>query len=450
MGGFWTIFGPILTVIIALCTKNVIIALFAGICYLSILINGANFLAPMADYILQGIQGNGFILVLFIPLGVMLYFMRAGGGFKAFEEWAHRKVDSKKQANMLVFLLSLVIGVQDGLANIAIGRIVKPVVDRQKISPYKSAFYTASIAPNIATPFPAGTYFLFCVAMVGSFIPAENAIIFFYKVCGLSFYTWLAILVALLVALEILPDVGAMKKYQQLADEGINVRTGEQGEIKNVMGGEEIKPDMAAFLIPILSLVVTLVIFSLIAGEMVIVPGAFASAILTVVYVMLKGSVKPKDVGDGVVAGALEQAPLILMLTFAFVFGYMLQLVGFSDYIVKVFSGTMPGGIVPIVCFAASVGVAYTTGSLGSALVIMLPIALPLAGATGASLLLTFAATYSGSQWGDQTSPISDVLIENAGANEVDPVILSQCMLPYRLAVLGICAVLFTILGFVL
>lgn len=147
MGGFWTIFGPILTVIIALCTKNVIIALFAGICYLSILINGANFLAPMADYILQGIQGNGFILVLFIPLGVMLYFMRSGGGFKAFEEWAHRKVDSKKQANMLVFLLPLVIGVQDGLANIAIGRIVKPVVDRQKISPYKSAFYTASIAP---------------------------------------------------------------------------------------------------------------------------------------------------------------------------------------------------------------------------------------------------------------------------------------------------------------
>ena len=132
MGGILSVLAPVLTVAVALLTKNVIIALFIGIFYSSILINGVNFLVPMADYILQGIQGNGFILVLFIPLGVMLRFMRLGGGFKAFEEWAHRKVESAEKAGLLIFLVSLIIGVQDGLANIAVGRIVKPVVDRQR------------------------------------------------------------------------------------------------------------------------------------------------------------------------------------------------------------------------------------------------------------------------------------------------------------------------------
>ena len=98
MGGILSVLAPVLTVAVALLTKNVIIALFIGIFYSSILINGVNFLVPMADYILQGIQGNGFILVLFIPLGVMLRFMRLGGGFKAFEEWAHRKVESAEKA----------------------------------------------------------------------------------------------------------------------------------------------------------------------------------------------------------------------------------------------------------------------------------------------------------------------------------------------------------------
>lgn len=69
MGGVLSVLAPVLTVAVALLTKNVIIALFIGIFYSSILINGVNFLVPMADYILQGIQGNGFILVLFNPSG---------------------------------------------------------------------------------------------------------------------------------------------------------------------------------------------------------------------------------------------------------------------------------------------------------------------------------------------------------------------------------------------
>ena len=159
---------------------------------------------------------------------------------------------------------------------------------------------------------------------------------------------------------------------------------------------------------------------------------------------------KFQNFGNELVAGCLEQAGLILMLALCFTFGYMLELIQFSDFIVEIFAGTMPALAVPLVVFIVAVVISYATGFLGSSLVVMLPIAMPLALATGSNPILAFAATYSGSQWGDQSSPISDVLLENSGANEVDPVVLSKCQLPYRLIDLVITAAAFVILSLIL
>lgn len=442
---------PVLTVIMALLCKNVILALFFGIFYCAILLNGVNFLVPMADYILQGIQGNGFILVLFVMLGVSLRFMRIGGGFKAFENWANKKVASAEKAGLLVFLISLVIGVQDGLANILVGRIVKPVVDRQKMTPYKSAYITSSLAANIATPFPGGTYFLFCVAMAEAFFADQNPVVIFYKVCGLSVHTWLSIIICLLVVLKALPDLGEMKKQQALADQGVNVRQGSgDADLSALMGSDEEEGDWWPFLLATLGMVVFMVITSLIAGEIVVVPSAFLSAFATAIYVGIKKKMSFRQWGGEFCAGCLEQAGLILMLALCFTFGYMLQLVNFADIVVALFAGTMPPVLVPIILFFVSVVVSYATGSLGAALVVMLPVGIPLAFATGANAILTFAAVYSGSQWGDQTSPISDVQLENSGANDVDPIVLSKCMMPYRLIDLGVSAVVFFILSLIM
>ena len=80
----------------------------------------------------------------------------------------------------------------------------------------------------------------------------------------------------------------------------------------------------------------------------------------------------------------------------------------------------------------------------------LLPISLPLGLAVGANLTLTFAATYSGAQWGDQFSPLSDVTIENSAANGVSPVEVSAGILPYRVIDGVLCIILFAVLGFIL
>ena len=129
MEGLWTIFGPILTVVLALMTKNVIISLFFGVCYFSVGLFGLDFLNHIVDFFVAGFSGNGFVIVILMPLGVLLAFMRAGGGFKAFAGWANRKVSSRKQVGVMVFALATVLALaQDLVANLATGRILRPVI----------------------------------------------------------------------------------------------------------------------------------------------------------------------------------------------------------------------------------------------------------------------------------------------------------------------------------
>lgn len=450
MNGLWTIFGPILTIVVAILSKNVILALFAGICYLSIGMNGLNFLNPIADYFIAGVNSNGMVLVLFIPMGIMLYYMRIGGGFKAFSGWAHKKVASRKQAGVMVFLLSAALACgSDLIGNMSTGKILSPVIRQNRLSPYKAGYITASVAPNLATPFPYGSYFMVCVGLIGMLVPGVNAIAFFFQGIALSIHTWLAILLALLAALEIVPDLGPIKRLQAEAAAGPAEEVTSPADI-SVLGSDGLKPDFGAFLIPLVVMVASMIGTSILSGEVVILPGAFIAAITAVVYTVFRGSVKPREIGDQIVAGILEVCPIILLLAFAFAFGAQLNLVGFSDFIVSALSGSLPPAVTPLICFLVAAAIGYTTGSLGSALIIMAPLALPLAGAVGANLVLSFAAVFSGSQWGDQTSPISDVLIENAGANAVDPVGLSKAVLPYRLIDGVACIVVFTLLGFIL
>lgn len=451
MEGLWTVFGPILTIAIAILSKNAILALFVGLCYFSIGTHGIHFLNNISDYFVAGVNNNGFILFMVGTLGVLLVIMRRGGGFKAFANWANKTVSSRRQAGLLVVLLSVLLTLaSDLISNLATGKILRPVIQQQKLAPHKSAYISESIGPNLGTPIPYGTYFLFCIGMIGTLLPEVAPMTFFYQGIAFSFHTWLAILIAVLAAAEIIPDLGVMKHYQEQAQKGeIRTLEGDKSSM-DVMGGEDVRADFGTFFVPLAGLIIGMLVFSLAAGEVVMIPGAIIGCISGVVYTGIRGSIKIKDMGNLLIDGIMEQVPIIMLLAFAFAYGASMSAAGLNDFIVATLGGTLPPALLPVIIFIIGAFISYTTGSLGSALVMLLPITLPLGVATGANMLLTFAATYSGSQWGDQLSPLSDVTLENSGANGVNPVDVSQGILPYRILDGILCVILFTVFGFIL
>lgn len=451
MEGLWTVFGPILTITIAILSKNAIVALLFGLLYFGAGIYGLDCLNHISDFFVAGVNSNGFILVFIMPLGVMLALMREGGGFKAFAGWANKAVKSRKQAGLLVVLLSVLLTLaNDLISNLATGKILRPVIKQQKLAPQKSAYISESIGPNVGTPIPYGTYFLFCVAMIGMMLPDVNPVGFFYKGILFSFHTWLAIIIAILVAMEIIPDIGRMKKFQQQALEENTDAEEDNGALDAVMGGKNVKADFGAFFVPLAGLLIGMLLTSLAAGEVVMIPGAIIGAVVGAVYNVLRGHCKIKELGDLMINGILEQVPILMLLAFAFAYGQAMQASGLSDFIVAHLGGTLPSAVLPVIIFVVAAFISYTTGSLGSALVMLMPLSLPLGVAVGANMFLVFAATYSGSQWGDQLSPLSDVTLENSGANGVGPVEVFHAILPYRLIDGVLCVVLFALFGFIL
>lgn len=159
MYGVWTVLPPILAIVVALLSKNVILALFAGMCSISVMTSGLDFLGPIGTALVDGIAGNGDVLMSFIPIGIMLYFMERGGGFKAFSKWSDRRVNSPTKAKGMALLLSVILSVNDYLADLTVGQIVRPVAQQNKVPRHKVGFIVANTA-NLTSLLPFSMYFL--------------------------------------------------------------------------------------------------------------------------------------------------------------------------------------------------------------------------------------------------------------------------------------------------
>ncbi len=92
----------------------------------------------------------------------------------------------------------------------------------------------------------------------------------------------------------------------------------------------------------------------------------------------------------------------------------------------------MPPEILPALTFLACCVVAYATGSLVTSTIIFAPIAVILAPIMGANLSLVIAASLGGSMYGDQSSPLSDMVVQPSMGAGVDVVDLAEAQFLYK------------------
>ncbi|MEK6215068.1 MAG: Na+/H+ antiporter NhaC family protein, partial [Vibrio fluvialis] len=138
----------------------------------------------------------------------------------------------------------------------------------------------------------------------------------------------------------------------------------------------------------------------------------------------------------------------ILILIFAWTIGSVIGDMKTGAYLSSMVQGNINPHWLPVILFALSGIMAFSTGTSWGTFGIMLPIAGDMAGATDVALMLPMlSAVLAGSVFGDHCSPISDTtILSSTGArcNHIDHV---STQLPYSLAVAGVSAVGFVVLG---
>lgn len=213
MNTFLSVVPPVMVIVLALWSKNVLASLFAGIILGSVILNGAGFIPPIVDqYFIQGIGSNGSILMCMMLLGIMLNFIKQGGGFKAFAMWSGRRIKSSRQTAVSVFFLSLFLGVAGSLGQISISRFMRPAIYKTKLPKEKSAFIVASVCSNTGTLLPFGLLLIFVSGLISSL--GMDGFAVYLSGWPYFFFAFISIIIAGLCAFGLFPDLGRMKQIE--------------------------------------------------------------------------------------------------------------------------------------------------------------------------------------------------------------------------------------------
>lgn len=138
----------------------------------------------------------------------------------------------------------------------------------------------------------------------------------------------------------------------------------------------------------------------------------------------------------------------ILCLVFILVNG--LNELGLSEYVVQIAKPILVGPVIPVLTFILVALLVFAGVDYWAIMVLMAPIAIPLAQVFDVSLYLTMSAIVSGSVCGGVSCFFGEQMLLASKAVERKPAELAVVSLPYTFAAGILTAIVYLILGFVL
>ncbi len=453
-----TVIPILLTLILALWTKNIMIALVCGVLSGSIIINGFGFIPPIFDsYIKAGVTGNFEVFIILFSLGPILCSIKRAGGFDALRNAAERKLQNAKQATLMTWCLTVFCGLMadQSLATMGVGQIMRPLTDEHKISREKLGFILTSAGPPMCSFMPYSVFLLFYSGVISGVNPELNGFTEYLKALPYNFYGFASILGALLIAAKIIPDFGPMKKCEQRAMEtGAVIREGshpiETAEIDGMTASESAKPEILTFLIPLLTIVGGVALTYFTTGMVSVSYPVAVGAVVALFYPAIRGFYSAEEIPGMIFAGIKSMVPVIFILILAFAFGQVVTAVGFADTVIALVSKiNLDPRILPAIIFFCCCIVAYATGSLMTGTLVFAPIAVVLAMTMDANLSLVIAAALGGSMFGDQTSPLSDMCVQPSMGAGVDVVDLAKAQFVYKALFAFVALICFVAFGYI-
>ena len=434
--GILSIIPPILTIIVALYSKNVLLALACGIMSGSFILADFNpfyaILNVMEDQVLKEVSSGSqvqVILIIFI-IGGFVKLLEVSGGASAFASKLTSVVTSKSKAQLLVWLSGLGIFFTDSGNSLIVGPLYRSVFKEFKICKEKLAYIldTTSSPISILIPFIGwGAYITSLIDKSYAEIGLnENAFSVLIKVIPYQFYAFLALAtvpILIFIGKEYGPMKHAQTQYLAQLKEDENTKPSNT-EVSNQYVGDQ---KISIFLYPLgvmLLLVGGLIIWHATHGGLSSVhirstlAIAYLAASLTCMEMMRRHQGKNYTESLGIfIKGAESLVYISIVLVLAWSLSSVTKDLHTADYLASIISGKVDPMYFPMIVFTLGAIISLSTGSSYGTFAILMSIAVPVGFELGASMYLTIAAVLSGGLFGDHVSPISDTtVLASAGA----------------------------------
>lgn len=470
---FWALVPAITAIVLALITKEVYISLFLGVFVGGMISAGGNPINALREIfeIMAGSMGpevdstgavvgagNAGILIFILELGILVAMMNKAGGAKAFGNWVHTHVKSRKGAMLATTGLGCLMFMDDYFNRLAVGSIMQPINDKYRISRAKSAFLVGSISVSICILIPVSSWASAISGYIGEGLgDSVDSFGVYIKTIFSNFYPILLILFLATTSLLGI-DLFGMVKHEHTA-----IKTGDLlCGLEASRGDEEVdfspKGKVIDLVLPILVLVASCCTLLLVkdsdgvnyfSTNTALAMGGCIAVLFCLILYLPRKLMTLKEYTGCFGTGFKSIADVFIILVFAWALTGVCESLNLSLF-VTAFATWMGEAdkLLPAIFFLAAMGTAFATGTSWGTFGIMVPIVAPMGAAIGFDLMvLTIAAVLSGSVFGDQVSPISDATILSAAACKSNHLGYVKAQLPNALLVAAIALVSFLVAG---
>lgn len=474
--GIWGIIPPLLTIVLAFFTKDVIVSLFLGILSGALIVAGGNpavALMNLTDLLADSLS-DGWNIRIFLfcaLLGGLVGMLSKTGAASSFGIWASSKLKTRTSSQFMTFIFGVIIFIDDYFNSMTVGTVMRPISDKTKVSRAKLAYILDSTAAPVCIIAPISSWVVTVMSIVRDAQGFEQLGMtefeFFIHAIPYNLYALLALLLVLSV-IFLKRDFGPMKQSELLAARGQlyneDLYGPASGSVEEIAASRAKPIDM---LFPIIVLIISAIIFfpvvtwlGAIDGETIKTMGEAMSSMslgkafndtdssmalwyaviftitATYIYYLARRLLTLKEGGQALQNGIQSMLPALIILTMAWSIGTIIKSpraddgLGLGLYLSHVVSdGGFPIGILPAILFVLSAVISFATGTSWGTFGIMIPIAMPIvtglvsglgmdqAGLVNASMI-SISAVIGGAVFGDHASPISDTtILSSTGAS---------------------------------
>lgn len=496
--GLWTILPPLVAIVLAFITKNVVISLFVGTlsgCFI-LQISGSNLFIAIIKSFLDFVQRalnsladpwNAGIILQVMAIGGVISLVSRMGGAKAIAESLAKRAKTPRSAQIITWFLGILVFFDDYANSLIVGPIMKPVADKMKISRERLSFIIDATAAPVAGIAIISTWIGLEVGLIreGFTGIGQNVDAFgvFLSTIPYRFYNILILIFVVTTSL-LLREFGPMRKAE------IRARKGNNNSSEEILMSREMQEEVAVkegvklsiwnAIIPIGALMISALASFYYSGYTAIMAGEdsalqmimttspasfdaireafsasdasvalFQSALFaSIVAIIMAVGKKIFTISEAIDAWIDGMKGLIItgvILILAWSLSSVIKELGTAAFLVQLLSDSIPMFLLPSIIFLLGAIISFATGTAYGTMGILMPLAIPLSYSISPEMgyvVMSTSAVLTGAIFGDHCSPISDTTIMSsmgAGCGHIDHV---KTQLPYSIFV-AVIAVLF-------
>lgn len=463
--GVLSVVPPVVAIVLALWTRQVHLSLLAGVFVGAWVWTGWNpvlGLRETGSLLVEVFQsrGNTQVLLFCLLVGGLIALIQRSGGVEGFISWVERRrlAYTRTGAQMLAWLIGLVVFVESSITCLVVGAVSRPLFDRLKISREKLAYICDSTSAPVCMLLPFNGWGALIVGLL-TVQQVADPVRVLASALPLTFYGLAAVL--MVPAVVYLGDFGSMARAERRARvEGKVLADGAtpmvSEEIANLNAKAELVHRARYLFFPVLVMVGFIPLGLYVTGQGNLLAGSGSTAVFWAVsaaillfslLLLAERALRLGEIVEVVLKGSSGLLPVTALLLFAFALGMVSDRLMTGHYVAGLMGSGLSPELMPLVVFLVTSAIAFATGSSWGAFAILVPIAVPAAAALNVPLPLALGAVLSGGIFGDHASPLSDTSIISSLAAASDHADHINSQLPYALSGLALAAGAYLLAG---